>query len=105
MLVLALLPTGSRAICGDGRLDSRVGANDTCVSADNHNAESCDIKQNASFGRSAGGCGDDCIFNHTVEFFLEGPGDPEDDKRKEWGSLLSLCRGKIKSFTIVQGRW
>ena len=94
VLVLALLPTGSRAICGDGRLDSRVGANDTCVSADNHNAESCDINQSASFGMSAGGCGDDCIFDHTAELFLEAPMDPADDKHKEWGFTTFAMQGK-----------
>ena len=92
VLVLALLPTGSRAICGDGRLDSGVSARGTCVTdIQTETAESCDIKRNASFGMSAGGCGNDCIFNSSAEFFLEPR---ETDKHREWGFTTFAMQGK-----------
>ena len=93
VLVLVVLPTGSRAICGDGRLDSGVNSTDTCVDAgQDTTAEQCDIKHSASFGRSGGACDDNCQLDPDAEFYLEEPNNV--DESKEWGFTTFAMQNK-----------
>ena len=95
-LALVIFPTGSRAICGDGRLDSGVGATESCVEDGLSNtAEACDINRNATFGTSNGGCSDSCEFNSDIEFVLDYP--TFTNKTNEWGfnTLSMQGMGKI----------